>query len=772
MVAMESDITDTDGETAPGLNPQGRSGGRHSQGISHPSRLLSPERSLKGWRYGLGVLGLATVYFLMARLSIAALGIEAKASPLWPPAGIALGMVILGGRSLWWGVVLGASWVSLSFGVPWWGALLGALGNGLQALVGAALLRWQRFDPSLQRVQEVLKFLWLAVLITPLVNATYGTVQGIAMGRVPLDQGLNNGVLLWLGDGMGILVMTPLILAWGMAQPPRSRPISVIAPASPPEGAPWRLEASLWLGLLLSISWMVFGSTTGSAIANYPLEYLPFPFIVWAALRLGQRGTALCILLVAIVAVVGAVMSGGPFITKAQGNLEEAILLMQAYLSVVGVTALVLAATVAERRASEEQLRQSQRSLANAQRIARIGNWDWEQGSPDPAMSWSVELYGILGYDPATIQPSREAFLQAIHPDDRPRAIAALAEAQPLPISQDYRLCLPDGSERVVAEQVEVTPQGITGTVQDITERKQAEAARRESEQLRATMYRYLSRELAEQLLQNGEPHLGGDRQLVSILFSDIRGYTTLAETLEPERVVSLLNEYFEAMVDVIFEQKGTLDKFIGDAIMAVYGSPIPQTDHAQRAVTTALEMRQRLADLNHQRQAQSLPPLAIGIGINSDAVITGNIGSSRRMEFTAIGDGVNLSSRLEGATKLYGCDVIISENTHRHCERLVVRTLDYIRVKGKSQPVQIYELLGQGDYALSGAQAALIEQYDQGRQAFQGRDFERAIAHFDAALGIAPHDQASHLQRQRCQILIATPPPPNWDGTWDLESK
>ena len=146
--------------------------------------------------------------------------------------------------------------------------------------------------------------------------------------------------------------------------------------------------------------------------------------------------------------------------------------------------------------------------------------------------------------------------------------------------------------------------------------------------------------------------------------FCDIRGYTTLTEKLQAEEVVSMLNEYFESMVEAVFQYKGTLDKYIGDAIMAVYGSPLPLQQHAWMAVQTSIEMRHRLQELNARRQAVNKPKIDIGVGINSDIVISGNIGSSKRMEFTAIGDGVNLGSRLESVTKQYGCDIIISENT------------------------------------------------------------------------------------------------------------
>jgi class 3 adenylate cyclase len=309
--------------------------------------------------------------------------------------------------------------------------------------------------------------------------------------------------------------------------------------------------------------------------------------------------------------------------------------------------------------------------------------------------------------------------------------------------------------------------------VQDITERKRAEAALRETESLRATMYRYLSQDLAEQLLDSNNTTLGGARQYVSILFADIRSYTTLAEQLTPEEVVVLLNRYFEAMVDVIFAHRGTLDKFIGDAIMAVFGSPIPQDDHAQRAVKTALGMQQQLTYFNQQQQKQGLPTVQIGIGINSDDVITGNIGSSKRMEFTAIGDGVNLTSRIESATKFYGCAIIISENTYKRCKDTIwVRELDYVCVRGKRQPVHLYEVLGLRSQPLSSTQQEHIALYKEGRTFYQQRQFDRAIDTFMMLLRKAPNDQAARLYLERCQQLEQHPPKGNWDGSWQLQAK
>ncbi|MEY3866892.1 MAG: hypothetical protein RLZZ338_783 [Cyanobacteriota bacterium] len=251
--------------------------------------------------------------------------------------------------------------------------------------------------------------------------------------------------------------------------------------------------------------------------------------------------------------------------------------------------------------------------------------------------------------------------------------------------------------------------------------------------QVKNLMYRYMTPEVAEQLLASGDTGLGGKRKHVSVLFSDIRSYTTLTEKLQAEEVVTMLNEYFERMVDAVFQYGGTLDKYIGDALMAVFGSPAPLEDHAWCAMQTAVEMRERLSAFNQERQENGLMSISIGMGIHSDEVVSGNIGSSKRMELTSIGDGVNLASRLEGTSKQYGTDLVISENTYwEYRERLYVRELDFITVKGKSEPVTIYELLGiREGYApigkpLTQKQEQIIAHYQKGREYYKKPVSER----------------------------------------------
>lgn len=219
----------------------------------------------------------------------------------------------------------------------------------------------------------------------------------------------------------------------------------------------------------------------------------------------------------------------------------------------------------------------------------------------------------------------------------------------------------------------------------------------RERRRVQNVFGRYVSQDVVEQILATGgDVPLGGVRQPVTVMFSDIRGFTSLSERLNAEAVVTLLNEYFGAMADVIFEQRGMIDKFMGDAIMAVFGAPLPANDDALRAVTAAVEMRKRLLQLRDEWKAEGTDALDSGIGINTAEVIVGNVGSEERMDYTVIGDGVNLAARLEELSKEYGGGILIAESTYAHVrDHVEVQSLNAVAVRGKTEPVQIYKVLG-----------------------------------------------------------------------------
>lgn len=290
---------------------------------------------------------------------------------------------------------------------------------------------------------------------------------------------------------------------------------------------------------------------------------------------------------------------------------------------------------------------------------------------------------------------------------------------------------------------------------------------------MKTTMYRYMTPGVAEQVMALGEDALMvGERKEVTILFSDIRGYTTLTENLEASDVVALLNQYFETMVEAVFSHEGTLDKFIGDALMAVFGAPLPLRDnHGWMAVQSALDMRRRLKEFNQMRPDE--PQIKIGIGMSSGEVVSGNIGSQKRMDYTVIGDGVNLSSRLEQITKQYGCDIIISEMTYHLCQdKIWVRELDRVRVKGKQQAVSIYELISNRSIALDSGTIEFLDCFNQGRIAYLAREFKQAIQIFEEAKRMRPDDRAVQIHIARSQQYLQTSVPEEWDGVYTMTTK
>ena len=295
-----------------------------------------------------------------------------------------------------------------------------------------------------------------------------------------------------------------------------------------------------------------------------------------------------------------------------------------------------------------------------------------------------------------------------------------------------------------------------------------------QEKRMKSTLYRYMTPGVAERVMALGDDLLmKGERKDVTVLFSDIRGYTTLTENLEADKVVEMLNAYFETMVESVFHFEGTLDKFIGDALMAVFGAPLPLTNHAWAAVQSALDMRQRLAQFNAERGALGQPEIRFGIGISSGEVVSGNIGSQRKMEYTVIGDGVNLSSRLEGVTKEYGCDIVISEYTYALCaDRIWVRELDRTQVKGKQQAVGLYELIDRCETPLPADTEVFLDLYAKARNAYTSMCFDDAIALFNQAQQMRPHDKAVAVHLSRAHQYLVQPPPQDWNGVFVMTTK
>jgi adenylate cyclase len=296
--------------------------------------------------------------------------------------------------------------------------------------------------------------------------------------------------------------------------------------------------------------------------------------------------------------------------------------------------------------------------------------------------------------------------------------------------------------------------------------------------QRRRVLLRYFSPDMATELARNPAPYLhalGGTRRVITILFSDVRGFTSLSETHPAEALVAQLNQYLNRMVQIVFAQRGSIDKFIGDAVMAVWGRLRERADAAQLAedaansIETALCMREALRELNRDWKERGLPELAFGIGLHQGPAIVGNIGSETRMEFTAIGDSVNEASRLEGLTKFYGTDLLVSQVLREPAQSLYVfRSVDVVRVLGKTSALEISTVIGRaGDEAPPGLAA-----YEEGVSAFRAGRFAEALVCFDRAADAGLDDKLTHIHRERCRDLIEHPPGPSWDGVFTATTK
>jgi adenylate cyclase len=290
---------------------------------------------------------------------------------------------------------------------------------------------------------------------------------------------------------------------------------------------------------------------------------------------------------------------------------------------------------------------------------------------------------------------------------------------------------------------------------------------------LKSTMSRYMDPGIADQLLASGADALGGHAAPVTVLFSDIRSFTTISEHLGPQGTVAFLNEYFELMVDIIQREGGMLDKFIGDAIMAGFGVPVSHDDDVDRAVRASIAMIKSLWAWNAERGREGKPPVDIGIGLNTDNVVSGNIGSKKRMDYTMIGDGVNLASRLESACKQYGAHILVSEFTRARLRGTYrMREVDLVVVKGKTQPVAIHEVM---DYHTEETYPQLpdaLGYFRDGLARYRSRAFGPASKLFAQVLAINPADKAAKIYVERCDLLSKNPPAADWAGVWVMESK
>ena len=299
----------------------------------------------------------------------------------------------------------------------------------------------------------------------------------------------------------------------------------------------------------------------------------------------------------------------------------------------------------------------------------------------------------------------------------------------------------------------------------------------KEKRRVRSAFGQYLSPEVIRRLLVN--PQLVEPKKTeITVMFSDIRGFTTISEKLDAQDLALFLNQYLSDMTSLVFDNHGTLDKYIGDAVMAFWGAPFEEPGHAAKACKTALKMMDRVRELQEKLEAEGKPHLDIGIGLNTGLASVGNMGSSLRYGYTALGDTVNLSSRLEGLNKDYGTHIIVNESTYEQAKDsgFVFRELDLIRVKGKLQPVTISELIGRtGENSAYGTQEELrmrLDLFQKARALYRQRQWQAAQDAFQAILDQWPGDGPSRAYWKRCQEYLFEEPPSTWDGVFTMTHK
>jgi adenylate cyclase len=293
-----------------------------------------------------------------------------------------------------------------------------------------------------------------------------------------------------------------------------------------------------------------------------------------------------------------------------------------------------------------------------------------------------------------------------------------------------------------------------------------------DEKRMKSTMSRYIDPGIADQLMSEGKDIMGGQETVATLLFSDVRSFTTITETLGAQGTVQLLNEYFDIMVEAITEQGGMVDKFIGDAIMAGFGIPVAHDDDEDRGVRAGINMISRLWEWNEIREKEGKMAIEMGLGLNTDKVVSGNIGSSKRMDYTMIGDGVNLAARLESACKQYSARILISDYTYEKLKGTYqIRYIDDVIVKGKTEPVGVREVLDFHNSATFPNLMDTVNHFNEGRVSFKAGEWDKAIKSFKECLRANPADKLSDIYIERCSIMKKKNPK-DWDGVWVMTSK
>ncbi len=660
----------------------------------------------RNWQYLAKVAAIAFAYALGAKIAVSIPGVNKLATCVWPPAGIAQAAILLFGRRVWPGIALGVFFYeTINLQVSLTLAAISAFCACLQALCAFILLQKLKFRPSLHRLIDVVNLVFCGAVVATQINCTLGTLRLCVTGLVDWSQYWQIRWNWYLGDTLGVLIFTPLLLIIYNHKP---APSHSQTPAS--QTIVNRIGAGICLLLLVTVSWLVYNSKSESNLSGYPLEYLPFPLVIWATIQFGQGGAVLASFIVSSIAIWGGSQGSGPFIAKAE-NINQAILFLQAFMSVIVITSLLLAATVAERASAEDSLRQSE--IKYRELVENANSIILKIDTEGNITFFNEFAQKFFGFDEKEIIGKHA--VGTIIPEIDTKGNDLGAKLRDILQNPEQYTRNENESIRRSGELVWVSWAnkplfdaagnfaGMLGIGTDITERKRAEMAlyklneelefrvkertnalndtlnalRVQQEQSERLLLNILPEEIANRL-KRGDSTIADTFADVTVLFADIVGFTQLSSLVSPTQLVALLNDIFSTF-DNLAERHG-LEKIktIGDAYMVVGGLPIPRPDHAEAIAEMALDMQQAITDFsNTHSQAFS-----IRIGINSGPVVAGVIGI-KKFIYDLWGDTVNTASRME-SHGLPG-SIQVTETTYQQLqEKYSFENRGAIEVKGK----------------------------------------------------------------------------------------
>ncbi|MEG4234915.1 adenylate/guanylate cyclase domain-containing protein [Microcoleus sp. Pol11C3] len=662
----------------------------------------------RNWQYLAKVAALAFAYALGAKIAVSIPGINKLGTGVWPPAGIAQAALLLFGRPVWPGIALGVFFFDIfNQKVSLISGLISALSACLQAFIAFTLLQKLKFRPSLERLIDVVNLVFCGAVVATQINCTLGTLRLCVTGLVDWSEYWHIRWNWYLGDTLGVLIFTPLLLIiYNQKQariPSRNTGSQTIVN---------RLGAGICLLLLVIVSWLVYNSKSEDNLSGYPLEYLPFPLVIWATIQFGQGGAVLASFIVSSIAIWGGSQGGGPFIAKAE-NINQAILFLQAFMSVIVITSLLLAATVAERASAEDSLRQSE--IKYRELVENANSIILKLDTEGNITFFNEFAQNFFGYDEEEIIGKNA--VGTIIPQRDTRGNDLAAKLRDILENPEQYMRNENESIRRSGERVWVSWAnkplfdavgkfaGMLAIGTDITDRRRAEMAlyklneelefrvkertnalndtlsalRVQQEQSERLLLNILPEEIANRL-KRGDSTIADTFADVTVLFADIVGFTQLSSLVSPTQLVALLNDIFSTF-DNLAERHG-LEKIktIGDAYMVVGGLPIPRPDHAEAIAEMAIDMQQAITDFSNIHNQD----FSIRIGINTGPVVAGVIGI-KKFIYDLWGDTVNTASRME-SHGLPG-SIQVTETTYQQLrEKYSFENRGAIEVKGKGQ--------------------------------------------------------------------------------------